>query len=346
MQKEAIEQQVEPYLHFQKSQEEYIRLKQALFAKYMHIEPHKPMQDSFFCMNGSSFLRLSLSSAELTSLFSCTPPATRNGGYFFRYNQKGICVNPSTHFLEQFCNFGLHVWDIDTVVVTSAAAESAKELELIHQLNCKLNSMLVSYEQEPHVISYLVHPASYARFASFLRPLYREEKGSVISLDTFQKEEKIDIAGGVRVAFKNNGPEELLIRLEYKTSSFGYGTASFWDDSCSSFFQGCDRMLLGMGSLSIEDLEGLSCGNFSSAIAAMQKNPYLRLLLLSEFDSALGDIRLAAARKCASNQIHAIPLDHGFKIALDTFSDSHEMKVARQSEPFSQLLYFPKDHVL
>jgi hypothetical protein len=331
------------YLHFQKSQEEYVKLKSMLFSKYMQIHPQNKETDCFICMNGCQESRLSstLSSSELRHLFSTKETATRSGGYFLKLSQKGICINPSTGFLEQFCKKGLHLWDIHAILVTSSDPASSLELELLHELNKKLNETLVSYEQKPHVISYFMHPTSYARYALALRPVYPEEKGTIFCLETFQKEESIPLTDQATLYFANKGPNELLVRI----NSFGYCTGGIWDEGCLPFFQKCDKLLFGIGKVQGEDLEGIKEGSFSKALAAIPQFEELQLLFLSEFDSSLGDIRLAAARKFIEKGVRTFPLDHGFEMPLSP-ADSLDIRIVRPNEPFSQLLYLPSEHVL
>jgi hypothetical protein len=373
------------YYIFNQRREQYLHVKQALFSEYVQQETLSKEQNLFFSFNSSADTLHSVkkehgifSVQDLKTLLSPSLIDTHNGGYFLRWNQKGIAINPSEEFLERFCALGQHLWDIDYVVVTSP--EQNIQLELIYALNRELNNTLVSYEQEPHVITYLLHPRVYAEYAARLRPQFREERGSLICLETFQDghgQECCELDPKIKLWYAKAGSgTALMIRLELckevdgKPVSFGYITNSSWDAFCSSFFKECSVLLLGFGQTSPEDLEKISTQTsnvgYYGLARALEELEQLEVLLVGEFSPCQGDIRLEIIKKLkketSQNLEHQtiFPVEHGFILDLETmrvktgthklppyqFSDRGDVAVVRCEGSFSSLVYLSEEQIL
>ncbi|MBS0654924.1 MAG: hypothetical protein JSR46_04030 [Verrucomicrobia bacterium] len=375
-------------LVFDRRKEDYLQRKQALFAEYMQRDAQQKELNLFFCLNSSAEThQLSrndaapLSIEDLKNLLTNPFNTYHNGGYLLRWNKKSIVINPTRGFLERFCELGHHLWDIDAVIVTSPEKSSSHDLELIHSLNRELNSTLVSYDQEPHVIRYLLHPVVYAQCGAILRPHFREEKGTVICLETFQDgyAEEVYALDSHSKLWYSKRDSSLMIRLElYKepdqeespSLSFGYLADSQWDDTCAAFFKGCEVLLAGFGKTCPEDLENIktqtnSIGYWGLSRAA-KKLPKLQALLVGEFCPCQGDIRIAVIKKLKKQisgrdrQPTLLPLEQGFILDLDTmkintgtkllppyqFCACDEVHVVQSEESFGPLLYLSKELVL
>lgn len=373
------------YFVFNERREKYLQRKQSLFSEYVQKETSCKEQNLFFSLNSSATTLYSekkentpLSIQDLKNLLSPSLSDTHNGGYFLRWNQKGIVINPSKEFLNRFCALGHHLWDIDYIIVTSS--DLPVELELIYSLNRELNNTLVSYEQEPHVISYLLPPKVYAEYAAKLRPQFREERSSLVCLETFQDEygeERYELRPEIKLWYAKAGSSSLMIRLELSKEieempavSFGYLTTSSWTHLCSSFFKDCSILLLGFGQTGPEDLEKIStqtsCIGYYGLTQASETLENLQVLLVGEFCLSQGDIRLEIIKKLqqeSSQQAEhqtIFPIEQGFildlenkyiktgmsKLAPYQFSDCEKVHVVRCEGMFSPLVYIHKDQIL
>ena len=82
---------------------------------------------------------------------------TQKGGYFMRYNQVGIAINPSADFFETFSSLSYHLWHIDAIVVTSFSEEIMACVKKLYRLNKEMNQTLLEKGVEPHIIRYFLH---------------------------------------------------------------------------------------------------------------------------------------------------------------------------------------------
>ncbi len=352
-------------LLFQQRREEYLALKQTLFSAYMQRKQEPQERDLFFCFNSSDEHRYTssdcCSAKELQRLLTGSHTANvHNGGYFFRWQHMGICLNPSDGFLQRFCESGHHLWEIDAIIVTSADPKASYEVEHIHRLNRELNTTLIAYEQPPHVIHSLLHPVVAMRLATHLRPIFREEKSSVISLEAFQDEERHPLGEHCTLWYANAGSDTLMIRLEGGSQSFGYLSGTEWNDKCRHFFKKCNLFLAGIKIASLEEFEGLATPDSHSIglqglCRIAQELEELDCLLVSEFDAASGDIRLEVIKKLHVPHKVILPIDAGFVMDLQSqaiktgpghFIPCKEVRIVRPQLPFSQLLFVSKDDIL
>ena len=110
----------------------------------------------------------------------------RCGGYWVQLGGLGIVINPGKWFVERFHAAGLHIWDIDHVIITDGNASASHDLERVWMLNKEINGLLKEWELSPHVISYWLHPSAFERCAPTMRPSFRQERSTVHRLETFQ----------------------------------------------------------------------------------------------------------------------------------------------------------------
>ena len=96
------------------------------------------------------------------------------------------------------------------------------DLMRIHTLNRELNATLLSYEQEPHLIRYLLHPGS-GKHAGNVRPQFREEKNSAECLEPFDDEEAYLLGENLRLIYRKAAQDgSLMLRFEAQDKHFGY----------------------------------------------------------------------------------------------------------------------------
>lgn len=312
---------------FDKQRQAYIAKKTKLFAEYMQTLSKNCEQNFLISFTGWD--------DDLVQNLAFTSPQTKQeGGYFFRYSESGVCLNPGRDFFKRAFSASLHLWHIDTVIVTQNDRRCFDNLELIYELNRELNQTLLSHDQEPHVIQYLLHPEVYAAFSPRLRPYFRQERESVICLESFDVSESLQISDAIELKYRKESSGLQCIFQLQNGLAFGYchNSRDF------SFFTPCKMLVT-----SYQEIMDL---------ASLCK---LELLLLSEFGISEGDIRLEAVKECRlqAPSITTLPFDSELTVSLEHLaikeSISNDLLVPHSSiqvvrkQDFEKLLYLCQD---
>ncbi len=258
------------------------------------------------------------------------------GGIFLRWNGKGLAINPGTHFLEQFHQKGLHISDIDFVIVTDAYPESYANVKEIYDLNYQLNKV----NTELQIITYYFHHQAFQELSRFLKPHFRQERHSLHNLELFDDSpdvEKIELAEGFTLNYflasasgerqadnQANGEKKSTtvgfgIRLDLRTLDLqanektnmrlGYLTHTPWHPLLAHYLGSCDILITGFGHTVANDYNKISystdcLGYYGTFTLAEEVLP--RLLLCGEFSSRDGDIRLEVIQKMRTEFIDLI----------------------------------------
>jgi hypothetical protein len=330
-------QQIDYYL--ESKRQKALGNKNKLFSTYMQSFSKEHKYDLLLSCTGWEKPQSDsavFSSNALIRLLDTSRSPQQQGGYFLRCNGIGICINPGRHFFDHFCAQGFHLWEIDYCIVTKEGSEASQDLELIHTLNRELNATLLSYEQEPHLIRYLLHTSCFGTYASRMRPLFREEKESVLCIEPFDEEEKLALSDEVSLVYRKRETDgSLMIRFELPQSSIGYSSDISPEES--TFFSICDTLI-------------------TKALPQTDLCPKLKLLLLGEFSHAEGDIRIELAKKVKRDfpYLSVLPLDAGLEINLERSTIKlmnpdviacQEATVVRMQD-FGPLMYLSSDQVL
>lgn len=285
------------YHLFEKQQQAFLAKKSALFSEYMQKIHQNTKENIFISCTGWDETK----TMNLDLLLGSSTAAVQQGGYFFRYNGIGVCINPGTNFFERFSEQGFHLWQIDKIIVTSNHPSMCCDLPLIHKLTRQINLQLAEHEQEPHVIEYFLHPDVFASHQALLRPHFRQEKESLLCLETFNTAEKRCFSPNLTFSYTKEG-DALLCRFDLQNGQcLGYVDKQ-WDDSFAPFFSGCTVLITTYCSqLMNTQIEALKC------------------VLLTEFVLTDGDIRLEATKQLRQQcpDITILPLECGIGIDLD-----------------------------
>lgn len=334
-------------LLFDKRREEHLKKTRALFTCYME-QSAQEKTDQLISFTGwpeeSSEKSTLFSLADHKLLFGPHLVDEQKGGYYLCLEQNGICINPGKDFFSALTASGKTLFDIDVVICSRKDRDLEEALKEIHTLNRELNRTLLSYEQEPHVIRYLLHPTLYSALSAELRPEFREERHSIITLETFgggATEETYQIADSLSFAYTKTANANLGIRFSSPKDSIGFLLGANWQESLQPFFASCSLMVLGIGKTSAEDLEKValhtdSLGYFG-CFQCIQAQPRAELVLVSEFSRQNGDIRLELVKKLAfdvKTQAKLLPIDAGFCLDLNT----KEIEVSSQkTTPYQEV---------
>lgn len=272
----------------------------------------------------------SLSTPYTQNLYLTEQSRKTTGGMFIRWNGKGIAVNPGPHFLEYFHEQGLHIRDIDYVIVTGEQPESYADVKEIYDLNYQLNKM----SHELQIIHYYFNHKAFQELSRFLKPHFKQERNSLHSLELFVDSpdvEKIDLDEGISLHYflatsrdtyisSQESKEEraarnhnsLGIRFELKSSlekgtmRLGYITHAAWNPLMAHHLGNCDILIAGFGNTGSNDYNKLaynadSLGYYGTYTLLEEVVP--KLLLCGEFSGREGDIRLETAQKLRQEYI-------------------------------------------
>lgn len=123
-----------------------------------------------------------------------------SGGLFIRWNGKGIVINPGKHFLKNFHDQGLHLHDIDFVIVTGSHPEAYADVRAIYELSYQLNKA----SSELHIINYYFNQHAYLDLSGYLKPHFKQERNTLHSLELFVDSpdvEKIELSEGITLNY-------------------------------------------------------------------------------------------------------------------------------------------------
>lgn len=321
---------------FERQQQAMLAKKNSLFSSYMRqletTHTHNIFASCTAWQTGSSLdLKLLVNQGEYDR---------QAGGYFLRYNDFGICINPGPDFLKRLFALGFHLWHIDCVINTSPADSSSFEIELIHSLARQINLQLVENEQEPHVIRYLLHPETYAKKQAKLRPHFREERQAVSCLEPFEEGDERQLSDHVLFSYAAH-EQSLLSRFTLPNGvTLGY-TSGVWSSAFSSFFQSTDILV---------------CPYSEELTRSVPES--CRLLFLSEFSLSEADIRLEAAKEIKTHRpaLSILPLEESVVLDLDEMTitaqeclqeptSATHVRVIRLHD-FEKMIYTSDEHTL
>ena len=301
----------------------------------------------------------------------------RCGGYWVRLGGVGIVINPGRWFLERFHAAGLHVWDIDHVIITDGKSSAYSDLERLWTFNKEINTMLKEWQLEPHVISYWLHAAAFEQTAHVIRPIFRQEQSTVHRLGTFH-----DISAFETAVLKENlileysassptaySASPLMIRIRMTqpatpaASTVGFLSQAPWAEAQNAFLSGCQTLILGIGETSFEEITGQSCPAASlgtAGIMSILDNQSTRLAIISEQGLSEGDVRIESLKflreKLNLPSTVILPAEEGMTIDLETLhmtargletpTPVRSIRAVRSSGPFSQLTFLDELSIL
>lgn len=233
-----------------------------------------------------------------------------SGGIFLRLKGKGIVINPGPKFLTRFFQNGLHIRDIDFVIVTHEREEAFAEVPQIYELASQLNSL----SQERQAIRYYLHHEAYQVVSSLLKPQSKKEKEALYPLELFRDSpdiERASLAEGLNLHYfpltTPSSEGSFGIRLEYndETNSsekvnLGYITEGSWNPALAHHLGPCEILVVGLGRIDFRDLQKVSYRaknlGYNGVFTLLEEvNP--KLLLCGEFSGLDGDIRLEILQK-------------------------------------------------
>lgn len=237
------------------------------------------------------------------------------GGFYIRWNGKGVVINPGKRFLEHFHRQGLHIRDIHYVVVTGEEPSTYSDIEEIYSLNYQLNQGNSSQQ----VIHYYLSQKSYEVLARKLKPVFKQERNMLHCLELFRDSpdiEKVVLNEEITLSYfpASIQMDRLGIRLDLggdlSTKTVGYTSGAPWSAMLAEHLKQCDLVVAGFGHTALDDYTKRSynsdcLGYFGSYSLMEHVQP--RLFVCSDFDGSEGDIRLEVVKLLRQQYLEAHP---------------------------------------
>lgn len=248
-------------------------------------------------------------------------------GFYLKWQGKGIVINPGRNFLDQFHKSGLHVTDIDIVIVTHTDYDSYSDVKEIYELNYQLNKI----NSELKIIQYYLNHKALLELSHILKPNFKQERNAIHGLELFVDSpdvEKVDLTPEITLNYFPTSTKDFLshyhgektrpqrqtgsplgIRLdlrtpqshaERRTLKLGYISGTAWSPLLGHHLGPCDILFAGFGHTQVNDFSKLNynetcLGYFGTYSLSEEVKP--QILLCCEFDGRDGDIRLEVSKK-------------------------------------------------
>lgn len=290
--------------------------------------------------------QLSIENAPI-QLGDLAPKAT--GGYYLRWNNTGIVINPGKKFMHHFHQTGLHIKDIDIVLVTHEDPDTFSDIQEIYELNFRLNR--ASGDQQ--IIHYYLNQKAYRELATLLKPHSKSERNAIHCLELFAESpevEQVKLGDGILLHYFTTQPQfslnstslrphqlaqsNLGIRLELSNPlsnqashvTLGYVSGS-WSPFIGQHLAHCDILLAGIGNTNQSDYNKIvhldDCLGYYG-VCSLLEDTLPKLIVCSEFGSREGDLRLELIKKMrkeyADKSSTILPADIGMCVDLKTMT--------------------------
>jgi hypothetical protein len=335
----------------------------------------QPLDNSLFVLHG---WEKNKSQETIGHSLLKSKEANTTGGLFIRWNGTGVAINPGKNFLNNLHQQGLHIKDVDCVVVTRDAPESYCETEAIYKLNYQVNAANRTSD-DLHIIHYYLNQQAYRQISAQLKPNFKQERNTVHCLELFidsPEVEKVELNERLTLQYfltrtqddlstTNDSTSCLGIRLECKgadgrsLSTLGYLSGTPWSPLLSHNLGRCDILITGLEDTSPSDYSKVkynedSLGYFGCYSLMEEVAP--RILIVSEFSGKQGDIRVEVSKKMRQEYAYSsdqrtvvLPGDTELTLNLQTLQvqcsvtkklvDPSQVRVIKTVDAFGRLQY-------
>lgn len=232
---------------------------------------------------------------------------SRSGGYWLQLGGVGIVINPGQWFLERLHTAGLHVWDIDHVIVTDGCETASSDLERLWTFNAEINAYLKEWGLDPHIISYWLHPQCFERSNAKMRPRFRQEQATIHRLETFQDMnsfETIALTEIVKMDYQASPLplSPLSLRLSSDSSfTIGFTSGAPYTQHLGEFLSPCTGLILGMGPSSFEEITSLSLSpnalGYGGTHQILKQAHNAQFAIIAEQAATDGDLRIETLKQ-------------------------------------------------
>ncbi len=270
----------------------------------------------------------------------------RGGGYFLKWFDTGIAIDPGHGFIQNLFECGLGIGDIDVIIITHDHPDHTQEFPLLVDLLFQFNKRKLAGAVKKQ-FSFLLNASSFAKFA----PIIRYESAPNLCQVLWQhKEILLGKNNSIRIRpthtkHKELGGSEMGVGLLFdlfqggkKQCSIGITGDTGWTPSLTDEFRMADILIAHLGSVKEEEMLEREfyqnhlgiLGLYNLSTQLLQEKPYPRIIILSEFGEELCDSRSKIAGIFQSSvagkkKTLFLPADIGLKIRLGHQSEIHAL---------------------
>lgn len=292
-------------------------------------------------------------------------------GIFFRFNGKGIAVNPGHSFLELLEKRNLTILDIDSVIITHSKRDLYPAVTRLYELNTQLNRVL----GRAHPIHFYFNRSAFQEMIQILKPQYRQEKSTLHCLELYLDTpdvETLSLHEGIKLHYfqiasspsSYNSYEGINLGIKFElslgddTRVLSYVSSSPWTPHLADYLKGTDLLMLGFGTTSHEDLTKEryreDCLGYFGCLSLFEE-VLPSLCILAEFDQKVAGARLEIC-KHLRNELFDQTFDSTLLLAdpnleidlnaltlrctiTSTFMNPSFVKIVQGSDPFKPLQF-------
>lgn len=310
---------------------------------------------------------------------STTNKKFNGGGFFIKWNNHGIAIDPGYNFIDNLHNNDLSIQDIDYVIVTHNHIDHNHDIRIIDDLNKNI------WKNKKHVINWYLDSSTYEFSKVFLEDFsstdnkacniieYEKLKLKPITLDlifcrlTFFPTEHIMIdkstyskdSFGIKIEFCSDDK-----RIQ---TTLSYTSDTHYNDNLVEYLENSDIVIANISGIYETDIKRIElkkkhlgywgCINI---LENMKKKP--ELFLLSEFWSGINDIRFPISRYIQNEickqfptiKTKVIPSDIGLCIELDSKKIkcsncnkySNSIRIIKPKNDFDDIQYICNDCIV
>lgn len=318
-------------------------------AQYAQLSDTRsePLHDQLVFFNGWEDLDAT-AEGGLSLLWGHEEPLSTSG-FFFRWNGKGVLVNPGPNFVRQFHKNGFFIQDLDIVINTKWQPNLQGVIRQIYELNYQYNQIA----DRLHVIHYYLDPSTHRDLSAVMEPRYKQEKGSLHSLEWYQDSNEletlvidpsIDLSYFATDSTAKNLTLGIVLELkptidfesgtdsysdENKNIRIGYLSGANWNSTMATPFANAQVIITGIGETSEADLTGEqskkgAMGFLGTREMIGQCRPTLSVV--GEFRASDGDLRLEVVKRLREEAQNmsadlgttavVLPSDNGLRVDL------------------------------
>lgn len=266
----------------------------------------------------------------------------RGGGYFLKWADAGIVIDPGHGFIQNLFEYGLGVADIDVIVITHDHPDHTQEfpllIDLLYQFNKRKPAGAVQKQ-----FSFLLNTSTFAKFAPIIR---YETSPHLCQVLWRHKEIRLGKSNSVRIKptltkHKELGGSELGVGLLFtlyhegeKQCSIGITSDTGWTPFLIDEFRQTDILIAHLGTVHENEILKREfydkhlgiLGLYNLFTQLLQQTPRPRIAILSEFGEELANSRNSIANVFQSSVADVgrtlfLPADIGLKIRLGKRSE-------------------------
>ena len=248
----------------------------------------------------------------------------KGGGFYIRYNDMGIVIDPGINFFENLHENNLFIQDIDVVIISHNHIDHNNDLKKILDMNYQIDKNII----------YIIDKETYSSYIKDLESIEKKGQNNVIKIfpDALEKEKLIKIQDKEEIKIEicptyHRCEGSFGFKLILDSKVIGYTSDTRYTKDIGEFFGDSDVIIANISETNRDDLmlikpKETHLGIFGVSELLKQMQGKKVLCLLTEFYGGFGDIRLEMAsivREYVDNsQIDIMPVDIGMIYFFDT----------------------------